>query len=94
MEDLGEEESLWRRLRKLLSDDQLDPESASAVRRVLRPLDDGLDRGHVLFVEDEADALQGVLAQLLDLLADVAHDLKNEKIACSYARRYSMQMRF
>ena len=75
VEDLGKEEALGRRLRKVLVEGEFDPEPASDVRRVSRPVDHCLQLGDVVVVDYYVDPFQWLLDQFLDLLGDVAHHL-------------------
>jgi len=76
MENLGQEEPFGRTLWKVLPDGQPHPELAAIVGGVGGPVDDGLDGGHVLLVEDDGDALHGLRLQALKFASDVSQHLR------------------
>ena len=63
-------------LGKILTDGEANPEFSTVVRRFCRAVDDGLDEGHVLVVQQDRDALHRLGLEALELSPDVSKDLR------------------
>ena len=58
-----------------MPDGETDAELSAVIRRFCRTVDDGLNRRHVLVVQQDRDALQGFGLQALELATDVPQHL-------------------
>lgn len=68
-----------RRLRgKLFAQHTADSERATLIRRVARTVDDRLNVGYILVVEDHFDAFQRLVDNALQLLDDGSYNLRRQ----------------
>ena len=61
-----------------MADGKADAKFASEVRRIGRAVDESLDEGHVLVIEQDRDALHRLRLEALELSPDVSEDLRVE----------------